>query len=275
MNCKEINSFYPVIKFSICTLVSNFEQYNEMRKSFSCNGFLDEDCEFLFVNNRFSNKLDAYEAINLFLSIAQGRYIIICHQDVILHTDDRAVLLERIAELERCDPNWGLLGNAGGRNFNEYSIRISDPHGTDIRRGGPFPAPVMSLDENFILVRASANLTVSRDIGGFHLYGTDLCLIASILGYSAYVIDFHLKHYSGGDSGSKTDTHFHSFTQSRRRFIAKYQRALAPRWLNTTCTRMYLSGNRLRNAICNLRMVIRMKRKFDKFIHCGQRRESQ
>ena len=259
--------------FSICSLVTDFNQYEFMRKSFEEKGFAVGNCEFLCVDNSIENQCDAYEAINHFLRTAQGRYVILCHQDIIIHDDDCAALLNRIAEVESCDPDWGLLGNAGAGNFNEYTIRISDPHGTDTRRGGPFPASVMSLDENFIVVRAAANLAVSRDIGGFHLYGTDLCLIASILGYSAYVIDFHLQHLSGGDSGCKTDTHFHSFAQSRRRFIAKYQRALAPRWLNTTCTRMYLSGNRLQNAICNLRMVIRIKRKFDKFIHCGQRRE--
>ena len=270
LNCRNAENSYI---FSICSLVTDFNQYEFMRKSFEEKGFDVGSCEFLCVDNSIENQCDAYEAINHFLRTARGRYVILCHQDIILQDDDYSVLLKRIAEVESCDPAWGLLGNAGGRSFNEYSIRISDPHGTDTRRGGPFPARVMSLDENFIVVRAAANLAASRDIGGFHLYGTDLCLIAAILGYSAYVVDYHLQHLSGGDSGRKIDTHFYSFAQSRRRFIAKYQRALAPRWLNTTCTRMYLSGNRLRNAICNLRMVIRIKRKFDKFIRCGQRRE--
>ena len=256
---------YPCV-FSICSLVTDFVQYECMRKSFAEKGFNASNCEFLCVDNSLTNQGDAYEAVNYFLRTARGRYVILCHQDIILHDDDYSVLMERIAEVERCDADWGLLGNAGAGDFNEYTIRISDPHGTDTSRGGPFPASVMSLDENFIVVRAAANLAVSRDIGGFHLYGTDLCLIASILGYSAYVIDFHLQHLSCGDSGRKTDTHFHSFAQSRRRFIAKYQRALASRWLNTTCTRMYLSGNRLQNAIGNLRLIISLKRKFDKLM---------
>lgn len=260
--------------FSICTLVTDFSLYECMRNSFEEKGFNSSIAEFFCVDNSTGNQLDAYTAINRFLRTANGRYVILCHQDIVLHDDDCAVLLERIAEVEKGDPNWGLIGNAGGRSFNEYSIRISDPHGTNTRRSGPFPAPVMSLDENFIVVRASANLAASRDIGGFHLYGADLCLIASILGYSAYVIDFHLKHLSGGNSGRKTDTHLHSFAQSQRSFIAKYQRALAARWINTTCTRMYLSGNRLLNAICNLRQIIRLKRKADKFIRNGAKKRS-
>lgn len=259
--------------FSICSLVTDFAQYECMRKSFEGKGFNASSCEFLCVDNSITNQCDAYLAVNHFLRTARGRYVILCHQDIILHDDDCPALLQRIAEVESCDPSWGLLGNAGAGDFDEYTIRISDPHGTDTRRGGPFPAPAMSLDENFIVVRASANLAVSRDIGGFHLYGTDLCLIASILGYSAYVIDFHLQHLSGGDSGCKTDTHFHSFAQSRRRFIAKYQRALVPRWLNTTCTRMYLSGSRLQNTICNLRAIINLKRKFNKLICCRTKKK--
>lgn len=200
--------------------------------------------------------------------------MILCHQDVRLHDDDCDVLRARIAEVEGRDPHWGVLGNAGGSSFSEYALRISDPHGTDSRRGGPFPAAVMSLDENFLVVRAAANLAVSRDIGGFHLYGTDLCLIAAILGYSAYVIDFHLQHLSGGNIGNKADTDFSSFAASRRRFLAKYQRALAPRWLNTTCTRMYLSGNRLQSVLGNLRPILHLKRRLDRLIRSRGKKSS-
>ena len=56
---------------------------------------------------------------------------------------------------------------------------------------GELPAKVHTLDENFIVVRRAANLSLSHDLDGFHLYGTDLCLIADVLGGNRYVIDFH------------------------------------------------------------------------------------
>jgi NaMN:DMB phosphoribosyltransferase len=49
------------------------------------------------------------------------------------------------------------------------------------------------------LIKKQANLAVSSDLRGFHFYGADICLIASILGYNAYVIDFHLYHESTGN----------------------------------------------------------------------------
>ncbi len=56
------------------------------------------------------------------------------------------------------------------------------------------PIRVGSLDENFIVVKRQANLALSHDMSGFHLYGTDLCIIADILGRTSYVVDFHLCH---------------------------------------------------------------------------------
>jgi hypothetical protein len=52
---------------------------------------------------------------------------------------------------------------------------------------------VFSLDENFIV----AHLGISRDLYGFHFYGTDLCLAAHTLCYNTYVIDLHLWHIGG------------------------------------------------------------------------------
>ena len=55
---------------------------------------------------------------------------------------------------------------------------------------GELPAKVHTVDENFIVVRRATNLSLSHDLDGFHLYGTDLCVIADILGGNCYVIDF-------------------------------------------------------------------------------------
>ena len=98
---------------------------------------------------------------------------------------------------------------------------VTDPYGEDIRKGGPFPVAVVALDENFIIVRAEANLAVSGNLAGFHLYGTEICLIAHILGYRSYVIDFHVWHKSKGHWDS-------SFLKVGNDMIAKYERALRP-----------------------------------------------
>ena len=101
-------------------------------------------------------------------------------------------------------------------------------------RGRSLPAKVVSLDENFIIMRREANLCLSRDIGGFHWYGSELCLIAAILGWNAYVIDFHLCHKSQGNPDV-------AFFDASRRFRDKYARLFRARWLYSPTRRTDIS----------------------------------
>jgi len=192
-----MENYNKSIRFSICTLVNDINMYKSMIQSFINAGFNKDICEYLYIDNTLSNTADAYKGINFLLSSAKGNYIIICHQDIILKYDSIKKLEDCIFEIEHIDPKWALLGNAGGISLCKRAVRITDPHGAD-RRTSKFPVKVQSLDENFILIRKSANLKASEEINGFHLYGLDLCLQASLKGYSAYVIDFHLEHLSPG-----------------------------------------------------------------------------
>ncbi|HEX8380426.1 MAG TPA: hypothetical protein VF619_07755 [Allosphingosinicella sp.] len=222
------------VRYSICTLVTDLGEYAEMVQSFREHGFGGADCEFLYLDNSESNAFDAFAGYNLFLTEAAGDYVILCHQDILLLEQGRPALEERLAELDELDPAWGLCGNAGGAETGKLALRISDPHGTD-QAIGPFPARAAALDENFIVARRDANLAVSHDMQGFHLYGADLCIVADMLGRSAYVIDFHLRHKSAGN----TDARFYA---ARREAIAKYRRAFRTRWVRTTCTTFLVSG---------------------------------
>src|SRR5665213_4153117 len=84
-----------------------------------------------------------------------------------------------------------------------------------------------------------ANLAVSHDLLGFHFYGTDLCLIAGILGWTAWVVDFHLYHQSSGQFNP-------AFREMKRDIAHKYQQALKGRFLQTTCTEIILGGSPLK-----------------------------
>jgi len=241
--------------FSICTLVTDFQEYNEMVNSFQAAGFTDEFVDFYFVDNSNGNSYDGYQGLNAFLSKVTGQYIIICHQDVLLTNDGMQDLINRIQELNSIDPAWAILGNAGYRDLNRKAIRISDPYGANVSIG-PFPAKVESLDENFLVIRKSANLTLSHDLNGFHFYGLDLCLIADLLGYNAYVIDFHLYHKSGGNCNE-------SFFLAKSRIIDKYQRVLRNRFVRTTCATLFLSSSQLLNFLMNRKLVYSLKKRFD------------
>jgi hypothetical protein len=222
------------IRFSICSLVTDLAEYAEMVSSFRDGGFGGTDCEFLYLDNSRGNTFDAFAGYNLFLARAAGDYVILCHQDILLIGEGREALERRLAELDSLDPAWALCGNAGGTAGGSLALRITDPHGAD-QSAGAFPARATALDENFIVVRRESNLALSHDLGGFHLYGTDLCIVADMLGRSAYVIDFHLRHKSAG----KTDG---SFYAARKAAIAKYRRAFRTRWIRTTCTTFLVSG---------------------------------
>lgn len=249
------------LDYSICTLVTRWDEYQAMQDSFRAKGFAEPSCEFLYVDNASGNRFDAFSGLNLFLSTARGRVIIVCHQDVRLSHDGRAELDAVVAAMDRDHPGWGVLGNAGGTPGGELRIRISDPHGADTRRG-PFPATATALDENFLVVRRAANLAASADIGGYHLYGADLCLIADVLGHSAHVVDFHLEHLSPG----KADD---SFAAGRGRLAAKYRRAFAPRWITTTCT-VFLAGGGWLSAFAETRIGAKLIRSLRKRFRRGR-----
>ena len=253
--CLEIQELpRPARAYSICTLVTDRKEYEAFVDSCVEKGFTLEDCEFLYADNTAGNRYDAYAAYNAFLLGARGAYLILCHQDILMAYDDRAKLDRVIAEMNALDPNWAVLGNAGGLENSELRLRISDPHGEN-RGLGPLPAKAQTLDENFLLLRRSANLGFSRDLTGFHFYGADICLVAELLGHSSYVVDFHLRHLSGG----KLNLHF---ADARTQIAEKYSAALRPRWVRTTCTAFFITGNRWVSRLLNANFGLRWIRRY-------------
>ena len=127
--------------------------------------------------------------------------------------DGRDALLERLRELDELDPAWALAGNAGGVDHRRLARKITQGDGTEYS-SECLPSRAVSLDENFIVLRASSRLGFSRDLAGFHFYGTDICLQARSHGWSAYVINFHLRHEGLGTIDEtflkcRTDIHSH------------------------------------------------------------------
>lgn len=221
------------IAFSICTLVTDADAYAALRAGFLAAGFDETAAEYLYLDNTMGNRWDAFAGIPLLLAAAQGRHVILCHQDVRLLADGARALAARLAELDRIAPCWAIAGNAGCTAEGGWRIRISDPHGED-RHLGPLPARVVSLDENFLVLRRDAPIGLSRDLAGFHLYGTDLCLQAALAGRSAWVIDFHLRHLSAG----RVDAGFRAVQQ---RMEARYAAAFgAISRVPTPSTRLHI-----------------------------------
>lgn len=226
------------LAFTLGTLVTEWSQHAAMLESFDRHGFAAADCEVLAIDNSGAGQTGAYAGLNAILNAARGRIVILCHQDVRLSEEGRGQLELRLAELDTRDPRWAVAGNAGATALGRLAMRITDPHGCD-RRLGDLPARVMSLDENLLIVKREARVGFSRDLDGFHLYGADICLMAELAGCSAWVIDFHLEHLSPG----RKSADFHA---GERAFKAKWNHALRPRWLQTTCTLLHVGGGAAR-----------------------------
>lgn len=219
--------------FSVCTLVTNFEQYGEMKASFAERGFTPERAEFLIVDNSSRNSLCAYRGLAEMMDRARGEYLILCHQDLLLIADGFAELEVELRSLNELAPDWAVAGNSGVTHNRQRMLSISDPLGESQHRG-PLPARVRSLDENFLIVRRSSGIRPSPELSGFHFYGTDLCLQAERTGRSAWVIDFHLRHLSGGRVDS-------SFYAEQERFEQHWGDLLGrAQLIQTTCTALIL-----------------------------------
>ena len=233
--CLNIFSF----KFSICTIVNNNEEYEIMKDLFEQKGFT-ENCEYLMADNSTLNEFDAYQAISRFLKMAKGEYIIIVHQDVRL-IDDRLQLEKCLNELEVTDANWGICGNAGFDGYEQAYFHIS--HTGLVQHGKDLPHTVRSLDENFLIINGNTNITISPNLKGYHLYGTDLCIIANFLGYNCYVIEFMLLHLSGGNIAA--------LKKYEPEFVEAYGKKMEIGFIQTTCTKLYLSNSAKKNKFFN------------------------
>jgi hypothetical protein len=236
--------------FSVCTLVTDLEQYAAMKASFIEHGFTPERAEFLQVDNSCGNAFDAYRGLSKMLDEANGRYVILCHQDLLLLDDGAAELQERLELLDARDPQWAIAGNSGITPDKRPVLHISDPHCED-QRQGEFPARAQSLDENFLVVRKASGIRPSAELSGFHLYATDLCLQAAGAGLSAWVIDFHLRHLSGGNMST-------GFFREEEMFEQHWGERL-PRTIvvRTTCTELILGKDSKARWLKKLRSVRR------------------
>ncbi len=215
------------------------QEYGVMKQSFEDAGFAS-GCEYLVADNCNGNQFDAYTAIRFFLKQAKGRYIIIVHQDVRC-IDNIAQLKKCLAQLDSIDNKWAVCGNAGCMGYHTDLMHINIAGKIVTSRN--LPGRVSSLDENLLIINAASGVTVSADLSGFHLYGTDICIVAATLGYSTYVIPFMVKHLSFGNL-KDLEKHIHLFVNA-------YGKKLESRFIATTCTKFYISNSVFKTKLLN------------------------
>jgi hypothetical protein len=156
---------------------------------------IDSRCQVI-VKRGFRSAAQAYDAG---LAEAQHDTVVFAHQDVYLPEAWLRNLQRSVQHLTHQDSNWGVLGVFGVSATQEF---VGHCYSTGLGQmlGGPFPAPVpvSSLDELVLIIRRSSGLSFDKQLPGFHLYATDLCLRAQHIGMHNYVIPAFCIHNSNG-----------------------------------------------------------------------------
>jgi hypothetical protein len=242
---KKYRSVSPQVKwdkvFSICTMVNDWVKYEAHQQSWLKMGFGGKDCEFLVSDNSTSNKLDGFQSSRLFLNEARGQYIIMAHSDSHPKTS-KDKLLKLLHRLEAFDPKWAVVGNAGANEMGPGILA----HGLEmpnvlLKNGVKRYQLAHTLDENLLIVKAEARLSLSYDLGGFHLYGLDLCDVARRLGRTCYVVPMRWRHDSHGTLNT-------DFYQKVSEFESKMRNYRRPKIWGTTCTYLTVSQSPLARA---------------------------
>lgn len=207
-----------------------------------------EAVEIIAVQNT-ANQYTVPEALNLGLKRAKGRIWIFCHHDIIFPPGWIAEVSKQIQLIEGMDPNWGVIGVMGVGGNGKHVGSIEDPHSR--RRLGELPSVVQSLDEVCLIMKSESQIRFDEKLGGFHLYGADVCLQARHHGQTCYAIDASFKHLSAGC----VDRGFYRVAEDLKQ---KWSRVSgSPLVIETTCGVFTLRNQVLAKALAILKIIRR------------------
>lgn len=137
----------------------------------------------------------AATAYNRGLGGTTAEVVVFAHHDVFLPAGWDALLAKRIRDVERQDPDWGLIGAFGiGLDGQEYGPVWSSSIGRIIGRVPLDPVPAQSYDELLIVMRRESGLRFDEAMPWFHFYGTDIVQTARAAGRSAWIAPLPLVH---------------------------------------------------------------------------------
>jgi len=160
------------------------------------------------------------------------------HQDVYLPSGWANLLLEAIRFLDRTDPDWAVLGPFGLTPIGQNAGRVwSSGLGAIVGQKLDRPAPVVSLDELVLVLRADSGLKFDANLPGYHLYGTDIVQTALAVGRTAYAFDGPVIH------NSRTIRRLDSTYRRAYRYMQRKWRARLP--IPTSCMRITRWGTPL------------------------------
>ncbi len=147
----------------------------------------------IIIQRGFQNAGNAY---NDGIRQSENDIMVFSHQDLFLPERWDEKLMNNIKAIERENKEWGVLGcfgitAPGGQKGHLWCNANQKNMGA-----GSKPTVVRSLDEVLLVLSKKRNILFSRDMEGFHLYGTDICLESEKRGLKNYAIDAWCFHNS-------------------------------------------------------------------------------
>lgn len=138
----------------------------------------------------------AARAYNQAIDRCKNDLLIFLHQDMYLPSGWLSRVEFCIANLERKDPNWGVVGCWGAAPGGELTGHIYSTGLNVLGTRFDEPKEAQTLDEIVLVVRKSVGLRFDEELPHFHFYGTDLCLTARARGMRSYVMSAFCIHNS-------------------------------------------------------------------------------
>jgi hypothetical protein len=191
------------IKVHFTVIATSEEHVIDLLKSADSCGF--DESMFTILWNDHTNLYEPYSVINSILEHSKFDFEILCHQDIRFVPEYGASKLKEM--LLSMNENVSVYGLAGVSKQCEWYCCVIDetvwPEGdvTFISN----VVGVTHVDECFICFSTRNRTEMSKELSGFHCYGTDACLNALASGYQTALIPFKIRHLSTGDFG--TDFH--------------------------------------------------------------------
>ena len=227
-------------KFSIITVVNDETQYVDFLNDLK-NQDCDVDFEVIPLPNFNNEYTGCSTALNLGMSIAEGEYIIMCHQDLRVPSNWINDIYESIRNFIINDINFGVLGMAGSWT------RANDSDGVIFLTGTTSSEKfkeVQCLDELCLIIKNGNNIKFdSVNFPHYHCYGSDLCLAYINGGYRNFAINCPCTHLSDGFKNLTNIDHLNMYLKNTLVLFKKWRNTI-PEFRNMTAR-----FSRIQNAI--------------------------
>ena len=136
-------------------------------------------------------------AYNQALEECDTEWLLLAHQDVYLPIGFAERVTQALDQLSQTAPDWAVAGVVGATVTNDVVGQVwCSGNARLIGDGIDLPAQAASLDELIIIIRKASGIRFDAELPSFHLYGTDIILMAEAAGRSSWVVDAPVVHHS-------------------------------------------------------------------------------